>query len=104
MANMFKMIKEAASMQRQMKQIQKELERQTVEFASGGVKVVARGDMSIQNITLDAAIVDPSKVVKLEGLITSAINGALSASKKQAGQAMSKLTEGTGLGSLLGGG
>ena len=102
MANMFKMIKEAASMQKQMKQIQKELERQTIDFASGGVKVVARGDMSIASVTIDPAIVDPSKVVKLEGLITSAVNGALNAAKKQAGSAMSKLTEGTGLGSLLG--
>ncbi len=43
-----------------------------------------------------------SKAVKLEGLIASAINGALNAAKKQAGSAMSKLTEGTSLGSLLG--
>ena len=102
MANMFKMMKEAVSMQRQMKQIQKELERQTIDFESGGVKVVARGDMSIAGITIDPAIVDPSKKVKLESLVTSAVNGALSAAKKQAGAAMSKLTEGTGLGSLLG--
>ena len=58
MANMFKMIKEAHSMQKQMKQIQKELERQTIDFASGGVKVVARGDMSIAGITIDPAIID----------------------------------------------
>jgi len=102
MANMFQMMKEAVSMQRQMKQIQKELERQTIDFTSGGVKVVARGDMSISSITLDPAILDPSKKVKLEGLITSAVNGALNAAKKQAGAAMSELTKGAGLGSLMG--
>ena len=103
MANIFSMMKEAASMQKQMKHIQKELERQTVEFSSGGVKVIARGDMTIQSVTLDPAIVDAARTVKLESLVTSAINGALGAAKKQAGEAMSKLTAGTGLGGLLGG-
>lgn len=104
MANMFQMMKQAVSMQREMKQVQKELARQSVEFTSGGIKVVAKGDMTIASISIEPHLIDPAKAVKLEGLIASAINGALGAAKKQAGEAMSKLTEGMGLGGLLGGG
>ena len=105
MVNMFKMIKQAASMQKEMKQIQKELAGHTVEGRSGGglIKVVARGDMSVESITIDPKAVDPAQTDKLERLLLSAVNDALSAAKKEAGGAMSKLTEGLGMGDLLSG-
>ena len=95
MAAMFDTMKKAASMQKQMKKMQKELARKTAEGSSGNVTVVARGDMSIKSLTIDAAIdgMDPRK---LEKMIVSATNSALDASKKMAGSEMSKMTGGMG--------
>ncbi len=101
--NMLKMIQKAASMKKEMGKIQKELEKKTVEYSSGGkVTVVARGDMSVASIKIDPSVVNSSDVGKLEGLILSAVNGALDAAKKDAGKEMAKLTSGMGLGDLLG--
>ena len=104
MANVFQMLKQAASMQRQMKQIQKEMARQKIEHsvAGGAVKVVARGDMTIESIVLEESLFDPAKKPKVERLIAEAINGALEAAKKKVGAEMSKMASGLGLGDLLG--
>lgn len=105
MANMFKMMQQAMSAQRELKRIQKELARQTVEYSSGGgaVKAVARADMTLASIHLDPAACSPDKISKLESLIVSAVNGAMEEAKKKAGAEMSKLTSGMGLDGLLGG-
>ena len=97
MANMMEMMKQAATMRKEMKRIQKELARKTVEFSNGGVSVVARGDMSIQGVTINPETVDLSDANRLARQITTAVNGALSAAKKQAGSEMSQLTSGLGL-------
>jgi len=103
MANMLKMMKQAASMQKEMKRIQKDLARQTVEFTNAGVTVQARGDMSIEQIDIDEKVLDGANPQKLGKQIKMAVNGALAAAKKKAGSEMSKLTAGSGLGDLLGG-
>jgi len=102
MGNIFDMVKQATAMQRQMKQVQKELERETVEHASGGgmVKVTARGDMTVKQVKIDPSLLDPARVAKLEDLIAAGVNGALEAAKKQAGERMSKLAGGGGLSGL----
>lgn len=103
MANIFEKIKKAASMKKEMKQIQKKLEKQIVEYSSGGGKVVvtARCDMTIVSIKIDPLSIDPSKSERLEELLITGINGALKTAKKKAGDEMSKLTKDMGLGDLL---
>ncbi|MDP6524710.1 MAG: YbaB/EbfC family nucleoid-associated protein [Kiritimatiellia bacterium] len=103
MANVLKMMKQAASMQKEMKRIQKELAKQTVEFTNAGVTVLTRGDMTVESIDIDARVLEGANPEKLGKQITMAVNGALSAAKKKAGGEMSKLTAGSGLGDLLGG-
>ncbi|MCX7590370.1 MAG: YbaB/EbfC family nucleoid-associated protein [Kiritimatiellae bacterium] len=104
MANLFQMMKQAATMQRQMKQIQKELARHKVEHtvAGGTVKVIVRGDMTIESIGLDESLLEPAKKVKVERLLVEAVNGALEAAKKKVGGEMSRMASGLGLGDLLG--
>ncbi len=92
-------------MRKEMKKIQEQLAKNTVEYSSGGgaVKVVARGDMVVEAIKIDPAAIDPAKLPKLESLIIAAVNGALDSAKRKAGSEMSKLTAGMGIGDLLGG-
>ena len=104
MANMFQMMKQAATMQREMKRIQKELARQTVTFENAGVKVTAHGDMTVAEIEISQDLMARTPADKLGRQLVLAVNGALTAAKKQAAAEMQKLTAGTGLGDMLGGG
>jgi DNA-binding YbaB/EbfC family protein len=104
MTNLLKMVQQAASMRREMKQIEKELGSRSVETSSAGgqIKVVVRGDMSVASIKIDPAAIDPGRVDRLEKSLVSAVNDALEKAKREAAQAMTKLTGGMGIQDLLG--
>ena len=91
-------------MRKDMKRIQQELERQTIEYSHRGGRIVveARGDMSIKSVKIAPESVSSGNVEQLEELIVAGVNGALKSAKKQAGNEMSKLTAGMGLGDLMG--
>jgi len=106
MANMLKMVSQAAKMRKQMKHMQKELAKQSVEITSnnGKVTVSARGDMSIKEIRIDPSVLEDLKLDRLEKVLVMTVNSALNAAKKTAGSEMSKLTGGLGgLSDMLGG-
>ncbi len=106
MANMMKMVSQAATMRKQMKRMQKELSKQTVEITSnnGKVTVTARGDMSIKDVKIDASAFEELKLDRLEKIIATTVNSALNAAKKTAGSEMSKMSGGLGgLSDMLGG-
>lgn len=103
MANMFEMMKQAASMKKKMKQIQKELKRYTVEATSAGVTVVVRGDMALNSVKIDVADENTKDMQKLEKMIVTAVNKAMDAAKKKAASEMSSMTGGLGgLADMLG--
>ena len=99
MPNFMKMMKQAASMQKEMERIQGELAQQTVEFSSGGgmVKATARGDGSLASLRIDPKVVNPAEVDMLEDLVTAAVDGALRAAKEMAAQELGKVTAGLGI-------
>jgi DNA-binding YbaB/EbfC family protein len=99
MVNMMKLMKQAASMQKNMEKMKEELADKTVEFSSGGgmVTVVACGDMSVKKIAIDPKVVDPDDVEMLEDLVLAGVDGALKAARDMAAEEMSKLTSGMGL-------
>ena len=99
MANMMKMMKQAASMQKNIQKMQEDLEGRTVEFTSGGgmVTVIANGAAEVESIKIDPKVVDPDDVEMLEDLIFAAVDGALKKAKEMVSQEMSKLTAGMGL-------
>lgn len=101
--NVFKMMQQASSMQKDIKAMQKSLAGQTVEFKSGDVTAVARGDMTIEAIKIDPRALKSPQTAPLEKAIVAAVNGALESAKNKAGEEMSKITKGMGLEGLLGG-
>ena len=106
MANMLKMVSQAASMRKQMKHMQKELAKQTVEVTSnnGKITVVARGDMSVKEIRIDPSALEDLTLERLEKVIVTTVNSTLNAAKKTAGTEMSKMSGGLGgLSDMLGG-
>ena len=103
MAGMFDMVKKAASMQKQMKKVQKDLARKTADGTSGSVTVVARGDMSIKSVSIAESDLGAQSAEKLEKMVLAATNAALESVKKMAGSEMSKMTGGLGgLADLMG--
>lgn len=99
MVNMMKLMKQAASMQKDMERVQAELAAKTVEFSSGGgmVTAVARGDASLASLRIDPRVVDPQDVEMLQDLVLAAVDGAMKAAKEMAAKEMGKLTAGLGI-------
>lgn len=104
MANLMKLMKQAAAMQKDMERLQKELAERRVGFASGGgaVKVTAKGDGVIAAIRIDPQVINPSDPELLEDMILAAVNGAIAQAKDMAAKDMSKLTEGLGIPGMMG--
>ena len=104
MTNMLKMIKDAVAAQKNLKKIQNELQRKTVEYSSAGgeVRVTARGDASLVSIKIDPSAVAPNRTDKLEKVILEAVNGALEEAKKMSAEHMRKLMADMGLPNIPG--
>ena len=64
--NFFQQAKQAMELRSQMKKIQKQLESQTTDYENAGVKVTARGDMTIAAIKISPEVVDITRLDKLE--------------------------------------
>lgn len=103
MPDFMKMMKQAASMKKDLKQIQKDLnKRRYLEEAAGGaIKVTVRGDISVESIELAPEALGDA--TKLGRTLTATVNKAVAKAKKEAAGEMSKLTSGMGLGDMLGG-
>lgn len=102
--NIFKMMQQASSMQKDIKAMQQSLAAQTMDFKSGDVTAVARGDVTIQSIRIDPKALKSARTDALERDVVAAVNGALEAVKGKAGEEMAKITKGMGLEGMLGGG
>ncbi len=99
MSSIGKLMKQAARMQQQMEQIQRDLASRTVEATSGGgvVKVVARCDGTVASIKIDPQAVNPADTQLLEDLILTAANQALGQAKEISNTEMGKVTAGFSL-------
>ena len=103
MANIEKLMKQAARMQQQMEAVQAQLAARVVESTSGGgaVKVIAKCDGSLQSIKIDPQALNPADAQLLEDMILSAANRALLEAKEIANQEMGKVTSGLSLPGLM---
>ncbi len=97
--NMAGMMKKMQKLQTQMKLMQSEIKKRTVEAAVGGgaVRVVMNGDKVVQSVVLDKAAVDPDDIEMLQDLIVSAVNECSKKADEMTAAEMSKLTSGLGL-------
>ena len=86
-------------MQKQMEEMQAQLESKEFETTSGGgaVKVVITGKKEIKSIDIDKDVVDPDDVEMLQDLILTAVNEAIRQVEESASSQMSKFTGGMGL-------
>ena len=102
--NQAAMMKHAQKMQRDLMQMQEELEQQTYSAAAGGgvVKATVSGKREITEIVIDPEAVDPDDVEMLQDMIIAAVNEALRKAEDASAQSMSRLTGGLGgLGNLF---
>ena len=99
MPNFFEQAKKALEMRNRMKRLQKELEETVRDYANGGVKVAARGDISIASIEVtDEALLAPAKKAKLERLLLDNANKALKLAKDVAEQRGKEVMQELGIG------
>ena len=101
--DMKKMMKQAQKMQLELARAQEEVKGMTYEATAGGgmVKVVARGDSSIQSVSIDPQAVDPDDVEMLEDLVLAATNEALRGVIAMGEQRLSAATGGVNLPGLM---
>ncbi len=99
MGNMAGMMKKVQKMQNEMKKMQDELKRKTVDVTAGGgaVKIVMNGEKQVQSLTIDPAAVDPEDVEMLQDLISAAFNEATKKVDEMMASERGKLTSGLGL-------
>lgn len=97
--NMAGMMRKVQKMQADMKKMQDELKKKTVEVSVGGgvVKVVMNGEKQMQSLTIDKSAVDPEDVEMLQDLILSAVNQAMTKVDEMMASEMGKLTSGLNL-------
>jgi DNA-binding YbaB/EbfC family protein len=93
------LVKQAQQLQARLAKVQEQLEAETVEASSGGgmVTVTSTGKLTIQSISIDGSVVDPSDVEMLEDLVLAAVNEALHNAQALANERMSAITGGLGI-------
>ena len=77
---MFDNIKEAMAARGQAKKMEAMIAKITAEYANGGITVVAKGDMTIDKIVVEASAYDEVKAGKparFETMLLNVVNGAL---------------------------
>lgn len=99
MPNMNAMMKQAQKMQKQMAEMQEELEQREFESSAGGgaVTVKVNGKKELLNIQIKPEVVDPEDVEMLQDLVLAAVNEALRTAEETVAREMGKLTGGMNL-------
>ena len=103
---MLDQIKEAMRMRSEAKRIEAEIKKITAEYTNGGITVVAKGDMSIERITIVPEAyeeVKAGKPARFETMLFNVVNGALKKAKDATQAEMQKMMQaGGGMGGLFG--
>ncbi len=99
MGNMAGMMKKMQKLQNEMKKMQEDLKKKTIDVSVGGgaVKIVMNGEKEVQSLVIDPAAVDPEDVETLQDLVTAAVNQAIKKVDDMMASEMGKLTGGLGL-------
>lgn len=94
--NMNGLMKQAQKLQKEMEQMQKDLETKEFEASVGGGAVVVKvnGKREVLAINIKEEVVDPDDVEMLEDLVLSAVNEALKKAEDENSSKMGKLTGG----------
>jgi hypothetical protein len=103
MSSIGKLMKQAARIQRQIEEVQSQLNSRTVDATSGGgaVKIVARCDGTLASIAINPQAINPAEPQLLEDLILTAANQALTRAKEIYNEEMGRLTAGMNLPGMM---
>lgn len=96
-------MRQAQQLQKQMLEVQQELESATVEATAGGgvVKAVVSGKMKVESLTIDPEAVSPDDVEMLQDLVQAAVNEGLDKAQEMASSKMGALTGGMNIPGLM---
>ena len=96
--NVSNLMKQAQRMQRQMEELQKELDTKEFSATAGGgvVEVKVTGKKEVISVTIDKEVVDPDDVETLQDLIVAATNEALRAAEEASSEMVNGMTGGFG--------
>ncbi len=93
--DMNNLLKQAQSMQEQMKEMQEQAQKAEVtgEAGAGLVKVTMNGRHDVRNVEIDPSLLEEDKEM-LEDLLAAAVNDAVRRVEEEQQERMSKLTSG----------
>lgn len=97
--NMNNLMKQAQRMQKQMAEVQENLDTLLFEASVGGGAIVAtvNGKKALTKMEIKPEVVDPDDIEMLQDLIIAAVNEALAKAETEVNDKMSKLTGGLNL-------
>ncbi|MBO5775466.1 MAG: YbaB/EbfC family nucleoid-associated protein [Kiritimatiellae bacterium] len=96
---MFDQIKEVMQMRSETKRIEAEVKKITAEYTNGGITVVAKGDMSIESISILPEAYEEvikGKSARFETMLFNVVNGALKKAREATQQMMLKQMQAAG--------
>ena len=103
---MFDQIREVMKMRSESKKLEAEIKKLSAEYTNGGITVVAKGDMTIERITIAPEAYDEvkkGKPARFETMLFNVVNGALKKAREATQQQMARLMqESGGMGGLFG--
>ena len=103
---MFDQVREAMKMRSEAKRIEAEMKKISAEYANGGITVVAKGDMTIDKISISPEAYEEVKAGKpgrFETMLFNVVNGALKRARETVQSEMAKMMQANGgLGGLFG--
>lgn len=101
--NMNNLIKQAQKFQKDMEEMQKNLETKSYEASVGGgaVTVIVNGKRQLTDITIKPEVVDADDVEMLQDLVLTAVNEALKKAEEDTNNSMGKLTGGMNMPGLF---
>jgi len=90
-------------MQKEMKNIQKKIQKAKIEGESsdGTVKAVVNGEFSLLDISIDENLIKSGDVKKVEKMVYSAVNDAVNKARDFAAEEMKAIAGGLDLGSMF---
>ena len=103
---MLDQVKQAMQMRAETKKLEAEVKKISIEYANGGITVVAKGDMSIEKIAITPEAYEEvlkGKPARFETMLFNVVNGALKRAREAVQAEMMKMMQaGGGLGGLFG--
>ncbi len=90
-------------MQKEMKNIQKKIQKTKIEGESSdsSVKAVVNGEFNLLDISINEDLIKSGDVKKIEKMVFSAVNDAVNKAREFSAEEMKKIAGGMDLGSLF---